>query len=407
MSRKMKRSLEIAGSDEDSDEDDEDQTLTLGGFNKGSYDQKPHGDPLKVQALGRYLETCGGSATLVQSWTCVVKTRTTSGDQWVEFMDEANRRFRSQREVALHFGLQPLPAHQRKGESSSSSSSTALATVAAPSAQLDAPFTEEDAVKMTVVWATVKGYPPWPAEVMRTSGPKFTVRFFATDNEATLVASALKRYHKKQLKLRAGQGKVANAQLQAQFFEAVKLADVALLDEVPVEEEEEQVETEGWRLDGSAWIGRRVRRIFPGGVVSDGVVQRWLPAGDTADDFALWHVQHDDGDEEDLEEAEVRAGIQLHAAYRKNSSSSSGVKQRKKSTAEPEASDEEEECLRCGQIDSLPGNEMLLCDGLGCKAAYHLKCLVPPLERVPAGEWLCSSCRPGSRRSSRVPGRLP
>ena len=101
----MKRSLEIAGSDEDSD--DEDQTLTLGGFDKGSYDQKPHGDPLKVQALGRYLETCGGSATLVQSWTCVVKTRTTSGDQWVEFMDEANRRFRSQREVALHFGLQP------------------------------------------------------------------------------------------------------------------------------------------------------------------------------------------------------------------------------------------------------------------------------------------------------------
>ena len=167
--------------------------------------------------------------------------------------------------------------------------------------QLDAPFTEEDAVKMTVVWATLKGYPPWPAEVMRTSGPRFTVRFFATDNEATLPASALKRYHTKQLKLRAGQGKVANAQLQAQFFEAVKLADVAL--------REVLVETEDWRLEGSAWIGQRVRRFFPGGVISDALVQRWLPAGNTADDAALWHVRHDDGDEEDLEEEELREAL--------------------------------------------------------------------------------------------------
>jgi hypothetical protein len=136
---------------------------------------------------------------------------------------------------------------------------------------------------------------------MRVSGRKFTVRFFATDNEATLGESALKRYHKKQTRLRAGQGKVASEELRAQFFQAIKLADEAL-GEAALDPAEE-----GWQFDGSPWIGRRVRRVFPGGVVSEALVQRWLPAGEVAEDVALWHVVHDDGDEEDLEEHELRA----------------------------------------------------------------------------------------------------
>jgi hypothetical protein len=37
--------------------------------------------------------------------------------------------------------------------------------------------------------------------------------------------------------------------------------------------------------------------------MSDGYISGWLPAD--GDDVALWHMVHDDGDEEDLEEAEV------------------------------------------------------------------------------------------------------
>lgn len=35
---------------------------------------------------------------------------------------------------------------------------------------------------------------------------------------------------------------------------------------------------------------------------------------------------------------------------------------------------------------------MLLCDG--CNGGFHLFCLKPPLEEVPAGLWFCLKCRP-------------
>ena len=65
---------------------------------------------------------------------------------------------------------------------------------------------------------------------------------------------------------------------------------------------------ENWLSRGHRWVGRRVRRFFD---VSDGfldgTIARWLPA--SGDDAALWHVVHDDGDEEDLEAYEVRAAL--------------------------------------------------------------------------------------------------
>ena len=284
-----KRALQVAGSDEESD-DDVTGYVNMG--KKGTFDAKAHGDREKIKALGSFLETCGGSGSLVQSWTCVVKTKSTSGDQWTIYHDDKNGRFRSKCEVARHFGLQqPKTAKTSDGSSNSTSLVTSKAT----------PLSEADAVMMTVVWATIKGYPPWPAEIVHAvPGPKFTVRFFATDNEATLPERALQRYHKKQHKLRAGQGKVASAVLQAQFFEAVKLADEAL---------GQGTNTDGdWRLEGSTYIGLRIRRVFPGGT-SDALVQSWLPAGETPEEFALWHVVYDDGDEEDLEEHELIDGI--------------------------------------------------------------------------------------------------
>ncbi|KAJ1632836.1 P-loop containing nucleoside triphosphate hydrolase protein [Pavlovales sp. CCMP2436] len=37
---------------------------------------------------------------------------------------------------------------------------------------------------------------------------------------------------------------------------------------------------------------------------------------------------------------------------------------------------------------------MLLCDGLGCKAATHLGCASPPLPAIPRGDWFCPECDP-------------
>jgi hypothetical protein len=44
-------------------------------------------------------------------------------------------------------------------------------------------------------------------------------------------------------------------------------------------------------------------------------------------------------------------------------------------------------CRVCMRRD---GPTMLLCDG--CNSGYHMKCLVPRVYRVPAGDWLCSEC---------------
>ena len=50
--------------------------------------------------------------------------------------------------------------------------------------------------------------------------------------------------------------------------------------------------------DGSAPATRqaRVRRFFDGCAMSDGVIENWLPA--EGGEAALWHMVHDDGDEE-------------------------------------------------------------------------------------------------------------
>jgi hypothetical protein len=45
--------------------------------------------------------------------------------------------------------------------------------------------------------------------------------------------------------------------------------------------------------------------------VSSGLITKWVPAS-TGGDPALWHMVHDDGDEEDLEEGEVHSAISLY-----------------------------------------------------------------------------------------------
>ena len=51
-------------------------------------------------------------------------------------------------------------------------------------------------------------------------------------------------------------------------------------------------------------------------------------------------------------------------------------------------------CASCGSIEDEPGsNDILLCDA--CDTGYHMHCLVPPLEAVPAGDWFCARCERG------------
>jgi len=57
-------------------------------------------------------------------------------------------------------------------------------------------------------------------------------------------------------------------------------------------------------------------------------------------------------------------------------------------------------CVVCGGGDDTAGNEILLCDGDGCEAAYHLLCVSPPLSAIPRGDWLCAHCCGGSQRGN-------
>eukprot|EP00759_Apiculatamorpha_spiralis_P046185 PhF_6_TR42727/c0_g1_i1/m.64560 len=44
-------------------------------------------------------------------------------------------------------------------------------------------------------------------------------------------------------------------------------------------------------------------------------------------------------------------------------------------------------CHRCHKDDN--GTSLLLCDGKGCRRAFHMACLTPPLEGIPLSDWYC------------------
>jgi len=60
-------------------------------------------------------------------------------------------------------------------------------------------------------------------------------------------------------------------------------------------------------------------------------------------------------------------------------------------------------CEACGEGDDEAGNEILLCDGGGCEAAFHLRCLPVALSQVPLGDWLCPACASPPPLSSDAP----
>ena len=89
-----------------------------------------------------------------------------------------------------------------------------------------------------------------------------------------------------------------------------------------------------WKRRGHEWCGQKLRRFF-NGQPSDGKIVRWLAAD--GDEAALWHMRHDDGDEEDLEEAEVAKAI---AAYEQQKEAPSSMDE---ASADEQQQEEEEE----------------------------------------------------------------
>lgn len=69
-------------------------------------------------------------------------------------------------------------------------------------------------------------------------------------------------------------------------------------------EEDPEAETS----DEIPFLSVRCRRFFPNFGASDGTVTAYLPAAKN-DGIALWHMLHEDGDEEDLDETDVKAAI--------------------------------------------------------------------------------------------------
>lgn len=54
------------------------------------------------------------------------------------------------------------------------------------------------------------------------------------------------------------------------------------------------------------------------------------------------------------------------------------------------AAEDDTSCIVCGRTDN--GAEMLLCDGCDSAGAHHMKCLQPPLDSPPEGDWFCPDC---------------
>ena len=80
---------------------------------------------------------------------------------------------------------------------------------------------------------------------------------------------------------------------------------------------------EEWLNHGHKWIGRFIRRHLHDSIsrignavgAINGMVVAWLPEGKHPSEMALWHVIHEDGDEEDLDAREVQNAVDAYAAW--------------------------------------------------------------------------------------------
>lgn len=83
-----------------------------------------------------------------------------------------------------------------------------------------------------------------------------------------------------------------------------------------------------WCNKGHRWMGATVRREYGANGYNVGTITKWMPPGEDnpEEEEALWHVVFDDGDEEDLDEAEVEEAIRL---FEEKGNKSVAVKRKK------------------------------------------------------------------------------
>jgi hypothetical protein len=139
----------------------------------------------------------------------------------------------------------------------------------------------------------------------------------------------------------------------------------------------EAVSSGQWMKTGHAFIGRRVRRHFNGHGTTDGIITMYMPKGGS--DPALWHVVHEDGDEEDLELKEVEEAFKL-VRHKKNENDNPVLATAVAGTPI---------CLICFiQADS-EKDPIISCKE--CNVSVHQDCY-GMVKRKGKGPWLCARC---------------
>lgn len=171
-----------------------------------------------------------------------------------------------------------------------------------------------------LMFAKIFGFPWWPSVVRGcrqaydAEAPVVRVRFCHTNDNATLPPSGLERFadHPEWANVTAFKFKSPNirkkweaALAEAQAYSAAAEESWSDDEEAKLEEMHKKQE-ESWLDEGHEWLGKRVARPFGKTKVFLGKITKWIPPDPEAGDGPLFHVVHDDGDEEDLEDFEAR-----------------------------------------------------------------------------------------------------
>ena len=191
-----------------------------------------------------------------------------------------------------------------------------------------------------LVWAKIYGFPWWPSQVRSVRGlrprddsnvPKLRVRFLHTLDNAEIDMEKVLPYTEKNSLIGVVKPKMFKSKnLEKKFVAAVAEAaswqpaaepeewsddEVVEDEEVAASREEASAHRHEWKDAGHELLGQHVARFFgasrgPKVQAYLAVVSKWAEW----EDAKLFHVIHDDGDEEDLDEEEARKGV---AAYRR------------------------------------------------------------------------------------------
>ena len=184
----------------------------------------------------------------------------------------------------------------------------------------EVPLVHYDFGRDDKVWAKLIGFPWWPCKVRapKDEDGLVRVRFFGT-GESCKVRSTSKEVRPWEGEL-SFVGEAIRAKLPEKKKALVAKWELALREArgeveqgTPDSEPEQDI---NWSTEGHDFLNARValahekpkggKRVFLGTIV------KWAPPDADAGDQALFHVRHDDGDSEDLEDYEVKAAMEMY-----------------------------------------------------------------------------------------------